>query len=132
MVKSWHLPVIRPPSINKNKAEALSNLLTQTEKILCRFLDYSRLIRNFASSNQINKTTMEVKKQFGGPLNEAQMSVLQMLGRMKSVEEVEELRKVISDYYARKVDEGMDRLWESGEWSNDRIDEILNEDIHAE
>jgi len=75
---------------------------------------------------------MEVKKQFGGPLNEAQMSVLQMLGRMKSVEEVEELRKVISDYYARKVDEGMDRLWESGEWSNDRIDEILNEDIHAE
>ena len=59
------------------------------------------------------------------------MSVLQMLGRMKSVEEVEELRKVISDYYARKVDEGMDRLWESGEWSNDRIDEILNEDIHA-
>jgi len=74
---------------------------------------------------------MEVKKQFGGPLNEAQMSVLQMLGRMKSVEEVEELRKVISDYYARKVDEGMDRLWESGEWSNDRIDEILNEDIHA-
>ena len=74
---------------------------------------------------------MEVKKQFGGPLNEAQMSVLQMLGRMKSVEEVEELRKVISDYYARKVDEGMYRLWESGEWSNDRIDEILNEDIHA-
>jgi len=34
MVKSWHLPVFCPPSINKNRkeAEALSNLLTQTEK----------------------------------------------------------------------------------------------------
>ncbi|MBR1933028.1 MAG: hypothetical protein IJ841_05005 [Prevotella sp.] len=74
---------------------------------------------------------MDATSQLGRPLNEAQMSVLRLLGHMKTVEEVEELHQVISDYYRRKIDEGMDKLWESGEWSNERIDEILNEDIHT-
>ena len=74
---------------------------------------------------------MEAKTQ-RGPLNEAQMSVLRLLGHMKTVEEVEELHKVISDYYARKIDEGMDKLWESGEWSQEKIDALLTEDLHAE
>ena len=75
--------------------------------------------------------TMEATKQFRGPLNDAQMSVMRLLGHMKTVEEVEELHKVISDYYRRKIDEGMDQLWESGEWSQQRIDQILKEDVHA-
>lgn len=70
-------------------------------------------------------------KEHRGPLNEAQMSVLRLLGNMKTVAEVEELHKLISDYYARKIDEGMDRLWESGEWSQQRVDMVLNDDIHA-
>lgn len=75
---------------------------------------------------------MDAKTQLRGPLNEAQMSVLRLLGHMKTVEEVEELRKVISDYYARKVDEEMDRLWDEGKWSQAHIDALLNADIHAE
>ena len=67
-----------------------------------------------------------------GPLNEAQMSVLRLLGHMKTVEEVQELHKVIRDYYARKIDEEMDKLWESGEWSQEKIDALLTEDLHAE
>ena len=47
-------------------------------------------------------------------LNEAQMSILRLLGSMKTVEEVKELRQVICDYYARRVDEEMDLLWEAG------------------
>lgn len=74
---------------------------------------------------------MDARNQLRGPLNEAQMSVLRLLGGMKTVEEVEQLHKVISNYYARKIDEGMDRLWESGEWSDERIEEILKEDVHA-
>ena len=61
---------------------------------------------------------MEATKTQRGPLNEAQMSVLRLLGHMKTVEEVQELHKVISDYYARKIDEGMDKLWESYELTN--------------
>ena len=52
-------------------------------------------------------------------LNQAQLSVLRLLGSMKTVEEVNELRQVICDYYARRVDEEVDKLWESGQWDNE-------------
>ena len=59
------------------------------------------------------------------------MSVLRMLGHMKTVEEVEELHQVISNYYARKIDEEMDKLWDEGKWSQAHIDALLKEDVHA-
>ena len=57
-------------------------------------------------------------------LNEAQMSILRLLGSLKTIEEVNELRQVICDYYARRVDEEVDKLWESGQW-NDEKNELL-------
>ena len=53
------------------------------------------------------------------------MSILRLLGSMKSVEEVNELRQVICDYYARRVDDEMDRLWEEGKWDNEKNEAIL-------
>jgi len=44
-------------------------------------------------------------------LNEAQLGILRRSGRMKSVEQVHELRQIISNYYAQKATEDMDRLW---------------------
>lgn len=51
-------------------------------------------------------------------LNEAQLSILRLLGSMKTVEEVNELRQVICDYYARKVDEEVDSLWAEGKMAS--------------
>ena len=95
------------------------------------WLIFSEILSIFATVMRKTTETMEATKQFRGPLNDAQMSVMRLLGHMKTVEEVEELHKVISDYYRRKIDEGMDQLWESGEWSQQRIDQILKEDVHA-
>jgi hypothetical protein len=64
-------------------------------------------------------------------LNEAQMSILRLLGSMKSVEEVNELRQVICDYYARRVDDEMDRLWEEGKWDNEKKEAILQEHLRT-
>lgn len=36
------------------------------------------------------------------------------------MEEVNELRQVICDYYARKVDEEVDSLWAEGKWDNEK------------
>ena len=72
--------------------------------------------------NAIMKTTA---------LNEAQMSILRLLGSMKSVEEVNELRQVICDYYARRVDDEMDRLWEEGKWDNEKNEAILQEQLRT-
>ena len=60
-------------------------------------------------------------------LNEAQMSILRLLGSMKTVEEVDELRQVICDYYARRVDEEVDKLWESGQWDDKKNEAVLND-----
>ena len=65
-------------------------------------------------------------------LNEAQMSILRLLGSMKSVEEVNDLRQVICDYYARRVDDEMDRLWEEGILNQEKLDELRHKDLHAE
>ena len=46
--------------------------------------------------------------------NQAQMHILQMLSYMKTPEELEELQNVISDYFAKKVDDEMDMLCEQG------------------
>lgn len=60
-------------------------------------------------------------------LNEAQLGILRLLGRMKTLEQVSELRQIISNYYAQKATEEMDRLWEAGEWSEEKNKAILNE-----
>lgn len=64
-------------------------------------------------------------------LNEAQLSILRLLGRMKSVEQVKELRQIISNYYAQKATEEMDRLCAVGEWSEEKNDAILNEHLRT-
>lgn len=64
-------------------------------------------------------------------LNEAQLSILRLLSRMTRVEQVEELRQVISNYYAQKATEEMDRLWDSGDWSEEKNESILKEHLRT-
>lgn len=64
-------------------------------------------------------------------LNRAQLSILRLLGRMNTLEKVEELRQVISNYYAQKATDEMDRLWDSGEWSETQNTEVLNEHLRT-
>lgn len=64
-------------------------------------------------------------------LNEAQLSILRLLGSMKTIEEVNELRQVICDYYARKVDEETDRLWAEGKWDNEKNEAVLKEHLRT-
>ena len=72
-----------------------------------------------------NNTAMEQRTV----LNEAQLSVLRLLATMKSVEEVHELRQIISNYYAQKATEEMDKLWELGEWSEEKNEAVLKEHL---
>ena len=72
-------------------------------------------------NDMVNETT----------LNEAQMSVLRLLGSMKTVEEVDELHRVICEYYVRRVDEEVDKLWESGEWDDEKNEAVLQEHLRT-
>lgn len=64
-------------------------------------------------------------------LNEAQLSILHLLSTMNTVEEVHELRRVISSYYAQKATEEMDQLWETGQWSEEKNEDILKEHLRT-
>ena len=70
-------------------------------------------------------------EQFRTPLNKAQMDILRLLEHIKTDEEAEELRDVISSFYARKAEEAMDRLWEAGLWDQEKNDAILKEHLRT-
>lgn len=75
------------------------------------------------------KTTCDMLQSV--ELNQAQLSILRLLARMDTKEKVEELRQVISNYYARKATEEMDRLWDSGEWSEEKNESVLDEHLRT-
>ena len=64
-------------------------------------------------------------EQVRTPLNAAQMDFLQLLGHIKTIEELEELSQVVIDFYARKAEEGMNRLWETGQWNKEKDEEMM-------
>lgn len=70
-------------------------------------------------------------EQVRTPLNKAQMDILWLLEHIKTDEEAEELRDVISNFYARKAEEVMGRLWEAGLWDQEKNDAILKEHLRT-
>ena len=47
-------------------------------------------------------------------LHQAKMNLLRVVDGIKTVDEVQAIRQVLADYYARKVDEEMERRWDNG------------------
>ena len=43
----------------------------------------------------------------------------------KVIIEQDELHQMLNDYYAQKAEKGMNKLWESGQWSKEKDEEIL-------
>lgn len=64
-------------------------------------------------------------------LNNAQVHILRLLANLKTEEEVDELRSLISSYYAKKATEEMDKLWASGEWDHNKNEQILKEHLRT-
>ena len=59
--------------------------------------------------------------------NPVQLHILEMFNYCKTDESMEELKNVLSDYYAHKVQKEADRLWDSGELNGEAIERILEE-----
>ena len=54
----------------------------------------------------------------------AQIHVFNMVSRIKSASGLEQLRKQLAAFYAKQIDDEMDRLWESGEWDEKKLQEL--------
>ncbi len=59
--------------------------------------------------------------------NPVQLHILEMFNYCKTDESMEELKNVLSDFYAQKVQKEADRLWNSGELDGESIEKILKE-----
>lgn len=63
--------------------------------------------------------------------NPMQLQLLRMFSYVRSDSQLREIKKVLSDYFFNKVEEGMDALWESGEWSEEKNDAIMKEHLRT-
>lgn len=53
--------------------------------------------------------------------NEAQLELLNVMASIKDDEELLALKHVISEFFARRADEEMEKLWQSGEWNEQTL-----------
>ena len=56
--------------------------------------------------------------------NPAQLQVLEMMSFVDSPEALAELKKAISDYFAKQAQMEIDRLWENGELNEEKVDKF--------
>ncbi len=62
--------------------------------------------------------------------NQAQLYLLELFSHIKSDEELNDIKQLVTNYYAKKVDELARAMWESGELDQKRLDEIDKMDLH--
>jgi hypothetical protein len=59
-------------------------------------------------------------------LNPIQIHLLQMFDRLKSENELQELKGFLANYYAQKVDRESEKIWEEKGMNEGTIEELLN------
>ena len=63
--------------------------------------------------------------------NPAQKKILQMMSYIKTPQELDNLENVLSQYFAKKVDEGIDELCDNGSITLDTIESWGNEHLRT-
>ena len=59
-------------------------------------------------------------------LNPVQLHLLQMFVHIKNENHLQDLKKVLSDFYAQKVDELSEQIWEEKGLTQQDMDDLLN------
>ena len=62
--------------------------------------------------------------------NAAQLYLLDVFAGISSDEELNDIRQLVADYYARKLDAMAEEMWRTGTLDQQRLDEINRMDIH--
>ena len=65
-------------------------------------------------------------------LNSTQIMILESFASAKSQEEMNELMDLLRDYYAKKLDKELERLWDEGILNQEKLDELRNMHLHTD
>lgn len=63
--------------------------------------------------------------------NQAQRDVLNVVSVLHTDEEVKALRKVLIKFMNERLQTEMDKLWDSGEWSEDKLERMKGEHLRT-
>jgi len=63
--------------------------------------------------------------------NQTQLHLLKMFSYAKTDEDLQDIKDALCEYFAKKVDEEMDKLWESGEWNEEKNEAVLKEHLRT-
>ena len=61
----------------------------------------------------------------------AQMHLITLMSHIKSSVALDQLKDQLADFYARQIDEDMEKLWESGEWNEQKLQSLQNAHFHT-
>ncbi|MBR6931387.1 MAG: dephospho-CoA kinase [Bacteroidales bacterium] len=59
-------------------------------------------------------------------LNDAQLELLKMMSFFSTPEALRDLKQAISNYFARKAEDEIDRLWENGTLTDEKVNGFRN------
>ncbi len=59
-------------------------------------------------------------------LNDAQLELLKMMSFFSTPEALGDLKQAISNYFARKAEDEIDRLWENGTLTDEKVNGFRN------
>lgn len=60
-----------------------------------------------------------------------QQHLLRMFSFNNSEEALQEMKKVLTEYYAKKVEHTFNKLWDDGVLDQKKLDELRQQDLHA-
>ena len=58
--------------------------------------------------------------------NDAQLEMLDIMAGINSAEELNALKHAISEFFARRADEEMEKLWQEGTWNEQTLQDLKN------
>ena len=74
----------------------------------------------------MKKTIMEATV-----LNSAQIMILESFASAKSQEEMDELMDMLRDFYAKRLDKELERLWNEGILNQEKLDDLSEQHLRT-
>ena len=74
---------------------------------------------------------METTTERSTVFNPAQLSLLEMLSRVKTEEQLLEIKDVLAEYFAKKVEDGIAELESKGLWGREQSDAVAKEHLRT-
>ncbi len=105
----------------------MKNILWTHILFFVKWFVVSKLFRIFAAELQIYIIMESVQPTVFNP---AQLYLLDVFSTIKSDEELNDIKQLVADYFAKKLDKMTEEMWESGELNQKRLDEINEMDLH--